>query len=73
MAQSLLWERGEPTSEKGWAPRNAGKNVTGPKDSQASLLRLALLFLHPLPDDTEIGSHFLNICVSLHRKKMIGC
>lgn len=73
MAQSLLWDGGEPTSEAGWAPSNSGKNVTGPRDTQASLLRLALLFLHPLLDDNEIGNHFLNACVSLHGKEMIGC
>lgn len=73
MAQSLLWEGGESTSEKGRAPSNAGKTVTGPRDSQAGLLHLALLFLHPLLDDKEIGNHFLNACVSLRGKKVIGC
>lgn len=73
MAQSLLWEGGESTLEKERAPSNAGKNVAGPRDSQAGLLRLALLFLHPLLDDNEIGNHFLNACVSLRGKKVIGC
>lgn len=45
MAHSLVGEGGEPTSEKGQAPNEAGKYVTEPRDSRAHTLLPVLLLL----------------------------